>query len=661
MISRRMLVVVVALAHVAGLARPAGAAPLPLEGRLAEPVSDSAAVFDGRHIYVFGGFNRSGAFSAAIQRFTPGTGASTVVASLPSPRIGASAVWTGSDALVFGGYSGADLTEIVRFTPSTGSVSVIGRLPFPLLYSSAVWDGSSAYLLGGYVTGGGVLTASIVKYTPASGATAVVASLPSARSRASAVWDGTGAYLFGGLGAGNALLADIVRFDPATNAASTLSVRLPSARSDTSAVWDGGRAWIFGGDRRPDKLSDIVRFSPSAMEVTTSPDKLQVGAGATSAVAAPPYAYVLGGWTNQTLLDLVQRVDIAGPGLSVRVTGKGTGTVRGPGIDCGTTCTAKFPEGTSVELTATPGPASRFAGWSGACGGTGTCRLTMGTAATVSARFDAELSVLVTGSHTYGGTARSLRSSFDGLVEGDGPSVVGGELSCTVAVPADTPVGSYADRITDCGGLAADGYVLRYVDGGFTVVPAPLELSAQDSTRPYGRPNPRLESTVSGFVLGEDGVSARLSGTPECSTTAVSDSVAGRYPIVCERGTLTAPNYEFTTFTPGTLTITKVQPLLQADSAIVVGPRPSVFTLRAVMSRSDDGTPIAGRVVGFVTADLSRVLCWVVTDENGVGTCDVRSEGVLWILAMGGYRASFAGDGGYLPAEASAGLLSLPA
>jgi len=55
------------------------------------------------------------------------------------------------------------------------------------------------------------------------------------------------------------------------------------------------------------------------------------------------------------------------------------------GIDCGTTCTSTFASGTSVTLTARPTTGSAFTGWTGACGGTGTCTLTMNAAKSVGA------------------------------------------------------------------------------------------------------------------------------------------------------------------------------------------------------------------------------------------------------------------------------------
>jgi hypothetical protein len=49
--------------------------------------------------------------------------------------------------------------------------------------------------------------------------------------------------------------------------------------------------------------------------------------------------------------------------------------------------TSAYFQGSEVELTATPGKGSAFGGWSGACSGTGTCKVTMSAAKSVTAEF----------------------------------------------------------------------------------------------------------------------------------------------------------------------------------------------------------------------------------------------------------------------------------
>ncbi|TMA81131.1 MAG: hypothetical protein E6J77_17415, partial [Deltaproteobacteria bacterium] len=52
-------------------------------------------------------------------------------------------------------------------------------------------------------------------------------------------------------------------------------------------------------------------------------------------------------------------------GLTKAGTGSGTVTSDPAGLDCGASCSARFPFGAVVNLTATPAPGSVFAGWSG--------------------------------------------------------------------------------------------------------------------------------------------------------------------------------------------------------------------------------------------------------------------------------------------------------
>jgi uncharacterized repeat protein (TIGR02543 family) len=70
---------------------------------------------------------------------------------------------------------------------------------------------------------------------------------------------------------------------------------------------------------------------------------------------------------------------LTGHTLTVSKTGTGSGTVTSSpaGITCGGVCSATFTHGTTVTLTATATAGSRFAGWSGACSGTGNCTLTI--------------------------------------------------------------------------------------------------------------------------------------------------------------------------------------------------------------------------------------------------------------------------------------------
>ncbi len=101
--------------------------------------------------------------------------------------------------------------------------------------------------------------------------------------------------------------------------------------------------------------------------------------------------------------------------LSVNVSGSGTVTGSGVSISGPGSGSYNLSYGTPVTLTATPTTGYQFAGWSGACSGTGTCVLTMNGAESVTATFSLiqeTLSVSVSGSGTVTGAGVSGPGSY---------------------------------------------------------------------------------------------------------------------------------------------------------------------------------------------------------------------------------------------------------
>jgi hypothetical protein len=75
--------------------------------------------------------------------------------------------------------------------------------------------------------------------------------------------------------------------------------------------------------------------------------------------------------------------------ITVSKSGTGAGTVTSSpaGINCGDDCSKLYKQGTTVTLTATPSWESIFAGWSGACSGTGPCTITLSSNTNIVASF----------------------------------------------------------------------------------------------------------------------------------------------------------------------------------------------------------------------------------------------------------------------------------
>ena len=176
------------------------------------------------------------------------------------------------------------------------------------------------------------------------------------------------------------------------------------------------------------------------------------------------------------------------------------------------------------------------------------------------------LTVTVHGTTPYGTTP-----AVSGIAPGDAsitysvPSEaanVTGTLTCQTTATKMTSPGTFP--ITNCGGLSDSGFsvVYDYADSSYVVTRAPLTVTADDASRLFGSPNPTLTAKITGFVNGETLATSDVTGTASC-TSAPAWAAVGPYPITCTVGTLvSAHNYAFTTFVPGTLHVTSTSPCI---------------------------------------------------------------------------------------------------
>ncbi len=135
------------------------------------------------------------------------------------------------------------------------------------------------------------------------------------------------------------------------------------------------------------------------------------------------------------------------------------------------------------------------------------------------------------------------------------------------------------------------------VSQSLIVDPAPLTVTANDASKLVGALLPIFTATIAGLVNGDTQTTSGVySGKPAFSTTATTNSVAGSYPITVSIGTLTAANYTFTTFVPGTLTVTGNSPqsITFAPLAPVAYGQVTTLTLTATAS---SGLPVTFQVV----------------------------------------------------------------
>ncbi len=146
-------------------------------------------------------------------------------------------------------------------------------------------------------------------------------------------------------------------------------------------------------------------------------------------------------------------------------------------------------------------------------------------------------------SRPYGAANPAFTSSISGALNGDTFTI----NYSTVATPASLP-GNYAINAT-VSGAAASNYNITVVPGTLTVTPtAPLVVTVNNASRPYGQLNPTFTSTISGALNGD-------TFTVTYSTTAAQFSPVGNYPITATVSGAAAANYAITVV-PGTLTVT---------------------------------------------------------------------------------------------------------
>jgi hypothetical protein len=147
-------------------------------------------------------------------------------------------------------------------------------------------------------------------------------------------------------------------------------------------------------------VTDIAFGTTEAVDFSNAEALLDCGSTNTVVVKAPPHPV----GTVQVSLNTVESVVTPGvpPAtgtftyttppkeiLTVHKSGSGSGKVTSSpaGISCGATCSIGFAQGTTVTLRAKAARGSTFSGWSGACKGKSTCKITVNAATSVTAKF----------------------------------------------------------------------------------------------------------------------------------------------------------------------------------------------------------------------------------------------------------------------------------
>jgi N-acetylneuraminic acid mutarotase len=215
------------------------------------------------------------------------TWTATTTTNAPSNRPGHTAVWTGSEMIVWGGYNlraptqiyGSTLNTGGRYIPSTDSWTATSTTNAPTARGShtAVWTGSEMIVWGGYLPG---VTNTGGKYNPGTDSWIATSTTnaPTARGSHTAVWTGSEMIIWGGFGGMN--LNTGGRYNPTVDSWTATSITsAPDARSDHTAVWAGSEMIVWGGHDDNFFLFDTGgRYHPSTNSwISTSTINVPLG------------------------------------------------------------------------------------------------------------------------------------------------------------------------------------------------------------------------------------------------------------------------------------------------------------------------------------------------------------------------------------------------
>jgi len=200
---------------------------------------DHSAVWTGTEMIIWGGWTNTGArYDTAANDWTLVT-----TTGAPTSRKAHTAVWTGSEMIVWGGDNSGVFNTGGRYNPATDSWTTTTTTGAPAAreWHTAIWTGSEMIIWGGWPatnTGG--------RYDPLTDSwiATTITGAPTARYDHTAIWTGSEMIVWGGdyTNSGG-------RYDPSTDSwTATSMTAVPTGRSSHSAVWTGADMIIWGGN-----------------------------------------------------------------------------------------------------------------------------------------------------------------------------------------------------------------------------------------------------------------------------------------------------------------------------------------------------------------------------------------------------------------------------
>jgi N-acetylneuraminic acid mutarotase len=212
------------------------------------------AVWTGSEMIVWGGSAGGTNYLNTGARYNPSTDSWTAISTTnaPSGRQFHTAVWTGTEMIVWGGYDnvGGEPNSGGRYNPSTDSWTATSTTNAPIgrVSHTAVWTGSEMIVWGGYDNVGGEPNSG-GRYNPNtdSWTATSMTNAPPGRSGHTAVWTGSEMIVWSGK-----VRIHVVntggRYNPSTDSwTATSTTNAPFGRYQHTAVWTGSEMIVWGG------------------------------------------------------------------------------------------------------------------------------------------------------------------------------------------------------------------------------------------------------------------------------------------------------------------------------------------------------------------------------------------------------------------------------
>jgi len=280
------------------------------------------AIWTGQEMIIWGGShysggwifeNSGGIYDPVIDSWTPTSTAENV----PSPRASHTAIWADGFMIVWGGryYDGSiyyHYNNGGKYSPSTDSwiPTSTTNAPEPRNYHTAVWTGTEMIVWGGsfydgtrhYFNTGGRYDPSLDSWTP----TSIGANVPSVRDDHTAVWTGTEMVVWGGdfYDGTTHIYNDGGRYDPGLDSWTPTSTgaNVPAAKCLHTSFWTGELMFIWGGVGGGD-LNTGGRYDPEtdSWTPTSTADNVPIARHSYSSIWTGNEMIIWGGSNGDSL------------------------------------------------------------------------------------------------------------------------------------------------------------------------------------------------------------------------------------------------------------------------------------------------------------------------------------------------------------------------